>query len=69
VLFDAADTYGNRFSEKLIAKAFPNQRDEIVIATKLRYDFVHSGEARGRGQGEIPQDFRRTRLLARQTRH
>ena len=57
MLFDAADTYGNGLSEKLITKAFPNKRDEIVIATKLRYDFVHYGEARGRGQREIPQDF------------
>jgi hypothetical protein len=51
-------------SEKLIAKAFPNQRDEIVIATKLRYDFVHYGEARGRGQREIPQDFFASNLSA-----
>ena len=56
-LFDAADTYGNGLSEEFIAKAFPNQRDEIVIATKVGYDFVHHGEARGRGQREIPQDF------------
>ena len=56
-LFDAADTYGNGLSEELIAKAFPNQRDEITIATKVGYDFVHHGEARGRGQREIPQDF------------
>jgi aryl-alcohol dehydrogenase-like predicted oxidoreductase len=56
-LFDAADTYGNGLSEELIVKAFPNQRDEIVIATKVGYDFVHHGEARGRGQREIPQDF------------
>ena len=56
-LFDAADTYGNGLSEELIAKAFPSQRDEIVIATKVGYDFVHHGEARGRGQREIPQDF------------
>lgn len=56
-LFDAADTYGNGLSEELIAKAFPNQRDEITIATKVGYDFVHYGEARGRGQREIPQDF------------
>ncbi len=56
-LFDAADTYGNGLSEELIAKAFPNQRDEIVIATKVGYDFVNYGEARGRGQREIPQDF------------
>ena len=38
-LFDAADTYGNGLSEELIAKAFPKQRDEIVIATKVGYDF------------------------------
>jgi aryl-alcohol dehydrogenase-like predicted oxidoreductase len=55
--FDAADTYGNGLSEELIAKAFPKQRDEITIATKVGYDFVHHGEARGRGQREIPQDF------------
>src|SRR5207245_11213681 len=56
-LFDAADTYGNGLSEELIAKAFPKQRDEIVIATKVGYDFMNYGEARGRGQREIPQDF------------
>jgi aryl-alcohol dehydrogenase-like predicted oxidoreductase len=56
-LFDAADTYGNGLSEELIAKAFRKQRDEIVIATKVGYDFVTHGEARGRGQREIPQDF------------
>src|SRR3954469_488268 len=56
-LFDAADTYGNGLSEELIAKAFPKQRDEIIVATKVGYDFVHHGEARGRGQREIPQDF------------
>src|ERR1700736_691517 len=56
-LFDAADTYGNGLSEELIAKAFPKQRDEIVIATKVGYDFVKHGEARGRGQREISQDF------------
>ncbi len=56
-LFDAADTYGNGLSEELIAKAFPKQRDQIVIATKVGYDFVTHGETRGRGQREIPQDF------------
>ena len=56
-LFDAADTYGNGLCEELIAKAFPKQRDQITIATKVGYDFVHHGEARGRGQREIPQDF------------
>ena len=56
-LFDAADTYGNGLSEELIAKAFPNQRDQIIVATKVGYDFVAHGDSRGRGQREIPQDF------------
>lgn len=56
-LFDAADTYGNGLSEEYIAKAFPKNRDEIMIATKVGYDFVTHGEERGRGQREIPQDF------------
>jgi aryl-alcohol dehydrogenase-like predicted oxidoreductase len=55
-LFDAADTYGNGRSEKLIAKAFPDCRDKIVIATKVGYDFYgHAGERKG--QREIAQDF------------
>lgn len=56
-LFDAADTYGNGLSEEYIAKAFAKDRDQIVIATKVGYDFITHGEARGRGQREIPQDF------------
>ncbi|MDX2080739.1 MAG: aldo/keto reductase [Terrimicrobiaceae bacterium] len=55
-LFDAADTYGNGRSEELIAKAFAGRRDDIVIATKVGYDFVNHGDGR-RGQREIPQDF------------
>ena len=55
-LFDAADTYGNGYSEELIAKAFPTQRDAIVIATKVGYNFYEHGNER-RGQREIPQDF------------
>jgi aryl-alcohol dehydrogenase-like predicted oxidoreductase len=55
-LYDAADTYGNGYSEELIAKAFPQQRDQIVIATKVGYNFYEHGGER-RGQREIPQDF------------
>ena len=55
-LYDAADTYGNGLSEELIAKAFPTQRDQIVIATKVGYNFYDHGNER-RGQREIPQDF------------
>ena len=64
-LFDAADTYGNGLSEEYIARAFPKNRDEIVIATKVGYDFVTHGEARGRGQREIPQDFSPDAIHAR----
>jgi len=56
-LFDAADTYGNGLSEELIAKAFPGNRDELVIATKIGYDVEKHGETRGMGPGEMPQDF------------
>src|SRR5205085_5287604 len=59
-LYDAADTYGNGLSEELIAKAFPKQRDEVVIATKVGYDFVTHGESRGRGQNR--RDRKSTRL-------
>jgi len=62
-LYDAADTYGNGRSEELISKAFPNQRDEIVIATKVGYDFVNHGDGR-RGQREIPQDFSRENIIS-----
>ena len=56
-LFDAADTYGNGRSEELLAKAFPgSERDKVVIATKVGYDFVNHGDGR-RGQKEIPQNF------------
>ena len=55
-LYDAADTYGNGYSEELLAKAFADRRDEVVIATKVGYDFVNHGHER-RGQREIPQDF------------
>jgi aryl-alcohol dehydrogenase-like predicted oxidoreductase len=55
-LFDAADTYGNGYSEELLAKAFPNRRDDITIATKIGYDFYNFGAER-KGQREIPQDF------------
>ena len=57
-LFDAADTYGNGLSEELLAKAFPTpaERDRLVIATKVGYDFYSHGEER-KGQREIPHDF------------
>lgn len=54
--FDAADTYGNGRSEELLAQAFANKRDQVVIATKVGYDFYSHSHDR-RGQREIPHDF------------
>ena len=67
-LFDAADTYGNGLSEELIAKAFPKQRDEIVIATKVGYDFVTHGEAAAAVSARSRRIFRRRRSCARPMR-
>ena len=67
-LFDAADTYGNGLSEEYIAKAFPKNRDEIEIATKVGYDFVTHGEARALGSAKFRRIFHRTRFCVRQRR-
>src|SRR5436190_14971785 len=56
-LFDAADTYGTGFSEELIAKAFPNQRDEIVIATKVDTILVIMAKRGDAGSGKSPRIF------------
>lgn len=55
-LYDAADTYGNGRSEEMLAKAFAGERDKIVIATKVGYDFYNYGGER-KGQREIPHNF------------
>ena len=53
--FDTADTYGSGKGETLLADAFGPLRDEIVISTKIGYDF-YNHTAR-RGQQERPQDW------------
>jgi aryl-alcohol dehydrogenase-like predicted oxidoreductase len=53
--FDTADTYGSGKGETLLADAFGGMRDEIVISTKIGYDF-YNHTAR-RGQQERPQDW------------
>jgi len=54
--FDTADTYGNGLGETILAKALGTQRANLVIGTKVGYDFYH-GTAR-RGHEELPQDWR-----------
>jgi len=54
---DAADNLTETvLSEELIAEGIgSSQRDRIVIATKIGYDFRASRKASRRGQREIPQ--------------
>jgi aryl-alcohol dehydrogenase-like predicted oxidoreductase len=53
--FDTADTYGSGKGETLLADAFGHVRDEVVISTKIGYDFYH--HTARRGQQERPQDW------------
>ncbi|QSR84074.1 aldo/keto reductase [Methylacidimicrobium sp. B4] len=53
--FDTADVYGHGYGEELLGKAFDRDPREVVIATKVGYDF--SGPARSRGQRELPHNF------------
>jgi aryl-alcohol dehydrogenase-like predicted oxidoreductase len=53
--FDTADTYGSGLGETLLADAFGAMRDEVVISTKIGYDFYNHTQRRG--QQERPQDW------------
>ncbi|MDQ3926925.1 MAG: aldo/keto reductase, partial [Actinomycetota bacterium] len=53
--FDTADTYGSGKGEILLADAFGHMRDEVVISTKIGYDFYNY--TKRRGQQERPQDW------------
>src|ERR671938_439087 len=53
--FDTADTYGSGKGETLLADAFGHMRDEVVISTKIGYDFYNHTQRRG--QQERPQDW------------
>jgi len=53
--FDTADTYGSGLGETILRDAFGHMRDEVVISTKIGYDF-YNHTAR-RGQQERPQDW------------
>jgi aryl-alcohol dehydrogenase-like predicted oxidoreductase len=53
--FDTADTYGSGLGETLLAEAFGGMREEVVISTKIGYDFYNHTQRRG--QQERPQDW------------
>jgi aryl-alcohol dehydrogenase-like predicted oxidoreductase len=52
--FDTADTYGSGLGETILAEAFGGMRDEVVISTKIGYDFYNHTQRRGQ------QERRRT---------
>ena len=53
--FDTADTYGSGKGETLLADAFGHMRDEVIVSTKIGYDFYNNTERRG--QQARPQDW------------
>jgi aryl-alcohol dehydrogenase-like predicted oxidoreductase len=53
--FDTADTYGSGKGETLLNDAFGHMRDEVVISTKIGYDFYNY--TKRRGQQERPQNW------------
>jgi aryl-alcohol dehydrogenase-like predicted oxidoreductase len=56
--FDAADSYGNGRSERQLAAAFGDRRNDVVYATKIGYDIYDESAAKARrGQSELPQRF------------
>ncbi|CAN5176280.1 aldo/keto reductase [soil metagenome] len=54
-LYDSGDTYGHGRAERLVGRAFADRRDDVVIATKVGYDWYNHPDAR-RGQQARPHD-------------
>ena len=54
--YDTADTYGNGRGEEIMPKAFGKRRHDVVISTKVGYDFYNNSGPRT-GQRELPQDW------------
>ncbi|WP_435359582.1 aldo/keto reductase [Haloarchaeobius sp. DFWS5] len=52
--FDTGDVYGHGRSEELIGEALGDRRDEVVVATKVGYDFYNNPQA---GHGELPKEL------------
>jgi aryl-alcohol dehydrogenase-like predicted oxidoreductase len=56
--FDAADSYGNGRSERQLAAAFGDRRNDVVYGTKIGYDIYDElAQQSRRGQRELPQNF------------
>ncbi len=54
--FDTGDSYGNGRGETVLAKAFGQHRQQVVIGTKFGYD-IYSDPDENRGQRERPHDW------------
>lgn len=50
--YETADMYGKGKSEKLIAQAFRDMRDEVIYSTKWGYDMYNAEQV---GHSELPQ--------------
>ena len=55
--FDTADTYGNGLGETILVKALKGKRGQMVISTKVGYDFYHADTSDRSGHRELPQDW------------
>ncbi|MDZ7746781.1 MAG: aldo/keto reductase [Halobacteriales archaeon] len=52
--FDTGDVYGHGRSEELLGKVLAERGDEMVVATKVGYDFYNNPQA---GHGELPKKY------------
>ncbi|WP_338600902.1 aldo/keto reductase [Sulfolobus tengchongensis] len=52
--YDTADTYGEGKGEEILAKVLGSKRDNIVILTKIGYDFYHKEGGKMKQRFDIP---------------
>ena len=50
--FDTGDVYGHGDSEEIVGEALAEHRDDVVVSTKVGYDFYNNPQA---GHGELPK--------------
>jgi len=52
--FDTGDVYGHGRSEELLGRVLAERGEEMVVATKVGYDFYNNPQA---GHGELPKEM------------
>jgi aryl-alcohol dehydrogenase-like predicted oxidoreductase len=50
--FDTGDVYGHGESEEIVGEALADRREDVVVSTKVGYDFYNNPQA---GHGELPK--------------